>query len=229
MLQLINKKKIYFYLFSLLFLSTIFNHNLIINLKSTFKITDIKIDQTKKEIDEIILLNTSFLLGENIFFLKKKILLEKLNKLNFIESIKIEKKYPSTINIKTKLTNLIAITYIDQKKYFVGSNGNYILEKNISNKKRLPIIFGKFNPEDFILLQKKILNQKIDPNLIIKYYYHKNKRWDLYFENNIVIQLPNDNIAKALKLYKDFKLNYEISSNSIIDLRIQNRLIFRNE
>ena len=229
MLQLINKKKIYFYLFSLLFLSTIFNHNLIINLKSTFKITDIKIDQTKKEIDEIILLNTSFLLGENIFFLKKKILLEKLNKLNFIESIKIEKKYPSTINIKTKLTNLIAITYIDQKKYFVGSNGNYILEKNISNKKRLPIIFGKFNPEDFILLQKKILNQKIDPNLIIKYYYHKNKRWDLYFENNIVIQLPNNNIDKALKLYKNFELNYEISTNSIIDLRIQNRLIFRNE
>ena len=229
MLQLINKKKIYFYLFSLLFLSTIFNHNLIINLKSTFKITDIKIDQTKKEIDEIILLNTSFLLGENIFFLKKKILLEKLNKLNFIESIKIEKKYPSTINIKTKLTNLIAITYIDQKKYFVGSNGNYILEKNISNKKRLPIIFGKFNPEDFILLQKKILNQKIDPNLIIKYYYHKNKRWDLYFKNNIVIQLPNNNIDKALKLYKNFELNYEISTNSIIDLRIQNRLIFRNE
>ena len=229
MLQLINKKKIYFYLFSLLFLSTIFNHNLIINLKSTFKITDIKIDQTKKEIDEIIFLNTSFLLGENIFFLKKKILLEKLNKLNFIESIKIEKKYPSTINIKTKLTNLIAITYIDQKKYFVGSNGNYILEKNISNKKRLPIIFGKFNPEDFILLQKKILNQKIDPNLIIKYYYHKNKRWDLYFKNNIVIQLPNNNIDKALKLYKNFELNYEISTNSIIDLRIQNRLIFRNE
>ena len=229
MLQLINKKKIYFYLFSFLFISTIFNHNLIINLKSTFKITDIKIDQTKKEIDEIILLNTSFLLGENIFFLKKKILLEKLNKLNFIESIKIEKKYPSTINIKTKLTNLIAITYIDQKKYFVGSNGNYILAKNISNKKRLPIIFGKFNPEDFILLQKKILNQKIDPNLIIKYYYHKNKRWDLYFENNIVIQLPNNNIDKALKLYKNFELNYEISTNSIIDLRIQNRLIFRNE
>ena len=155
--------------------------------------------------------------------------MEKLNKLNFIESIKIEKKYPSTINIKTKLTNLIAITYIDQKKYFVGSNGNYILEKNISNKKRLPIIFGKFNPEDFILLQKKILNQKIDPNLIIKYYYHKNKRWDLYFENNIVIQLPNNNIDKALKLYKNFELNYEISTNSIIDLRIQNRLIFRNE
>ena len=229
MLQLINKKKIYFYLFSLLFLSTIFNHNLIINLKSTFKITDIKIDQTKKEIDDIISLNTSFLLGENIFFLKKKIILEKLNKLNFIESIKIEKKYPSTINIKTKLTNLIAITYIDQKKYFVGSNGNYILEKNISNKKRLPIIFGKFNPEDFILLQKKILNQKIDPNLIIKYYYHKNKRWDLYFENYIVIQLPNNNINKALKLYKNFELNYEISPNSIIDLRIQNRLIFRNE
>ena len=32
---------------------------------------------------------------------------------------------------------------------------------------------------------------------INKYYFHKNKRWDLYFENNILIQLPNKNISEA--------------------------------
>ena len=59
--------------------------------------------------------NTRFLLGKNILFLNKKLLLEKMNKLNFLESISIKKKYPSTINIKPKATNLIAITYINQK------------------------------------------------------------------------------------------------------------------
>ena len=228
MLQSTNKKKIYFYLASFLFITTIFNNNLIKDLESTVKISEIKIENTKKEIDHIIVSNTNFLLDKNIFFINKKLLLEKLKKLNFIESISIKKEYPSTINIKTKVTSLIAITYIDQKKYYVGQNGNFISEKKISNEKQLPIIFGKFNVDDYILLQKKLLNQKIDLNEVIKYYFHKNKRWDLYLKNNILIQLPQKKIDSAINLYKQFKINNKINSNAIIDLRISNRLIFKN-
>ena len=228
MLQSTNKKKIYFYLASFLFITTIFNNNLIKELGSTVKISEIKIENTKKEIDHIIVSNTNFLLDKNIFSINKKLILEKLKKLNFIESISIKKEYPSTINIKTKITSLIAITYIDQKKYFVGRNGNFISEKKISNEKQLPIIFGKFNVDDYILLQKKLLNQKVDLNEVIRYYFHKNKRWDLYLKNNILIQLPHKKIDSAINLYKQFKINNKINPNAIIDLRISNRLIFKN-
>ncbi len=226
--QSINKKKIYFYLVSFLFLSTFFNNNLINNLKSIFKITDVKVENTKKEINDNILSNTSFLLGENIFFVNKNFLIEKFNKLSFIESISIKKKYPSIINIQTKQTNLIAITYLDQKKYFVGENGNFILSKQISNKKKLPTIFGKFKPDDYIFLRRELLSQKIDLNEITRYYFHKNRRWDLYFANNIIIQLPNKNISEAINLFKKFRSKNNINSNKIIDLRIKNRLILRN-
>ena len=229
MLQLINKKKIYFYLISFLFISTIFNDNLTNILNRIFKISDVNIENTKKEIDDIILSNTRFLLGKNIYSLDKKFLSERLKKLNFIESILIKKKYPSIINIKTKITSLIAITYIDQKKYFVGQNGNFILANQITNKNKLPTIFGKFNPDDYIFLQTELLNQKIDLDQIVRYYFHKNKRWDLYFVNNIVIQLPNKNISKAINLFKEFEINNQIAPNTIIDLRIRNRLILRNE
>ena len=228
MLQSINKKKIYFYLVSFLFISTIFNNNLISNLKNIFKIKEVKVENVKKEINDNILSNTSFLLGENIFFVNKNFLLEKFDKLNFIESISIKKKYPSIINIQTKQTNLIAITYLDQKKYFVGQNWNFIIAKQISNKKKLPTIFGKFKPDDYIFLQKELLNQKIDLDEITRYYFHKNKRWDLYFANNIIIQLPNKNISEAINLFKKFRSKNNINSNKIIDLRIKNRLILRN-
>ena len=226
--QSINKKKIYFYLVSFLFISTIFNNNLISNLKNVFKIREVKVENVKKEINDNILSNTSFLIGENIFFVNKNFLLEKFDKLNFIESISIKKKYPSIINIQTKQTNLIAITYLDQKKYFVGQNGKFIIAKQISNKKKLPIIFGKFEPDDYIFLQKELLSQKIDLNEITRYYFHKNKRWDLYFANNIIIQLPNKNISEAINLFKKFTLKNNINPNTIIDLRIKNRLILRN-
>ena len=226
--QSINKKKIYFYLVSFLFISTIFNNNLISNLKNVFKIREVKVENVKKEINDNILSNTSFLLGENIFFVSKNFLLEKFDKLNFIESISIKKKYPSIINIQAKETNLIAITYFNQKKYFVGQNGNFIIAKQISNKKKLPIIFGKFKPDDYIFLQRELLNQKIDLDEITRYYFHKNKRWDLYFANNIIIQLPNKNISEAINLFKKFRSKNNINSNKIIDLRIKNRLILRN-
>ncbi len=228
MLQSINKKKIYFYLVSFLFISTIFNNNLISNLKNVFKIREVEVENVKKEIRENILSNTSFLKDENIFFVNKNFLIERLDKLNFIENINIKKKYPSIINIQAKETDLIAITYFNQKKYFVGQNGNFIIAKQISNKKKLPTIFGKFEPDDYIFLQRELLSQKIGLNEITRYYFHKNKRWDLYFANNIIIQLPNKNISEAINLFKKFTLKNNINPNTIIDLRIKNRLILRN-
>ena len=65
-------------------------------------------------------------------------------------------------------------------------------------------------------------------NEITKYNYHKNKRWDLYLKNNILIQLPNKKIDKAINLYKQFELNNKINPNAITDLRISDRLIFKN-
>ena len=229
MLQSINKKKIYFYLVSFLFISTIFNNNLISNLKNVFKIREVEVENVKKEISENILSNTSFLKGENIFFVNKNFLIERLDKLNFIENINIKKKYPSTINIITQETSLIGITYIDQKKHFVGLNGKFIFEKDIINKKKLPVIFGKFNPDEFILLQKELLKQKVNLSHINRYYFHKNKRWDLYFKNNIIVQLPNKNYSKAIELFREFKISNKIASDTIIDLRVENRLILKNE
>ena len=229
MLQSINKKKIYFYLVSFLFISTIFNNNLISSLKNVFKVREVEVENVKKEISENILSNTSFLKGENIFFVNKNFLIERLNKLNFIENINIKKKYPSTINIITQETSLIGITYIDQKKHFVGLNGKFIFEKDIINKKKLPVIFGKFNPDEFILLQKELLKQKVNLSHINRYYFHKNKRWDLYFKNNIIVQLPNKNYSKAIELFREFKISNKIASDTIIDLRVENRLILKNE
>ena len=81
----------------------------------------------------------------------------------------------------------------------------------------------------FIFLKKEIIKHNIDFKKINKYYFHKNKRWDLYFENKVVIQLPSKNISEALDLFKKFKSDYKIVPKTTIDLRIQNRLILRNE
>ena len=105
MLQLVSKKKIYFYVFSFLFLSTIINKNLLSNIKKIFLIETLIIKTEDIEIEKKILSELNFINNQNIFSIKKKQLFEKLKDLNFLENIIISKKYPSSIIVTAKKLN----------------------------------------------------------------------------------------------------------------------------
>ena len=227
--QLINKKKIYFYIFSFLILVTISNDKVTFVKNEIFLVREINIETNSTDLKKKILFRVGQLRNKNIFFLKNEEILSSLKSLNFLEDISIKKVYPSTIVINTKETNLLASTYFNQKKYFVGENGKFINSELVQNKSKLPIIFGKFRAKDFLNLKKNLLNNKINENNIVKYYFHKTQRWDLYFNNNIIIKLPSKNVVNAIKLYKNFINQNQIKSGAIIDLRINNRLILKNE
>ena len=228
MLQQINKKKIYFYIFSFLFLTTLINQNLFLKLNNNFLLKNIIVKSDNIEIENKIRLSFDYLVNINIFLINKKLIKKKIENLLYLENISVKKKYPSTIIINAKKTDLIAVTFLDQKKYYVGNNGKLILSKNISDNKKLPIIFGKFEVNNFIELNNKLEKNGLDTSKIIRYYYHKNKRWDLFFRNDIVIRLPNKELINALKLFQNFKKNNAIKPNTTIDLRIENRLILKN-
>ena len=183
----------------------------------------------KEYLNKKILSKIDYIKNENIFLFQDEDVIKKLIELKLFDSFSIKKKLPSTIIINGKQTDIIAITFINQKKYFVGANGNFIKFKEIQNNKKLPTIFGDFKIKNFIYLKRELLANNINLNKINKYFFHKNKRWDLFFENNILIKLPDINIRKSLKIYNEFINNKNIQPNSIIDLRISNRLIITNE
>ena len=223
--QLINKKKIYFYLFSFLFLATISNNSLLNYITQKFSIDKIEIVTNSKIIEKKVLEELNYLKNKNIFFLNESTILTKLKKLNFLENIAVKKNYPSVIVVKTKKTDFLAITYINQKKYYVGENGNFIISDFIKYNKKLPIIFGNFKSEDFLKLKYALKRQNLEQDKITKYYFHKNKRWDLYFDNNILVKLPSKETDDALKLYNNFIKEKKLKSKMTIDLRIPQRII----
>ena len=229
MLRSINRKKIYFYIFSLFFITTILNPNFLNSSKDKFLIKNIEIKSNDKKIDGTILSKINHLLSKNILYLKKNLILDELYNLRYLENLNIKKKYPSTIIVKADKTELIAITYINQNKYFLGKNGKFILSKNITNRNQLPIIFGNFEILDFLKLKKELKKNNLDQSIILKYYFHKNKRWDLYLENNIILKLPNKNISSAIEMYNEFSTLNNIKTNTLIDLRVKNRIIVNNE
>ncbi len=226
--QSINKLKIYFYIFSLLFLTTIINKDIISNISYFFIIKNLNIVSETDLLKKKIFSEINFINESNIFFIKKKKLSNKLKNINYIDEFKIKKIYPSSLIVQVKKTNLIGITFINNKQYYVGENGNFISVNSIKNKDKLPFIFGEFNIQDFLNLKLKLSDSDIIFSNIKKYHYHKNRRWDLYLNDNVLIQLPNKNIKNAVNLYKKLKTNNEIKPNMIIDLRIPNRIILNN-
>ena len=226
---LINKKRIYFYIICLFLITSITNQEILSNFKKLFLIKKININLDKPELNNKILLNLDYLIDKNILFLNKKNFLTRISSINYLENIKIEKNYPSTIIFSANKTKLLASTFINQKKYYIGENNQFISAEDINISKNLPTIFGKFNISEFIDLQNELNNQNIDQSSILKYFFHKNKRWDLYYPNNKIIMLPNKNITKAISLYKKFEKENKIGPDTIIDLRIENRLVLTNE
>ena len=229
MLQLINKKKIYFYLFIFLLINSILNLNFNKNLKDKFSINSIIVNTKHKEVNEKVLLKLNFLSSQNIFFINKNNILSILENLNYLESFDVKKKLPSSIIVNAKKTELIAQTYSEKNKYFIGQNGKLIKEEEITNIVNLPTIFGKFEVEDFLYLKKIILLQKINHKNILKFYSHKNKRWDIYFNNNILLKLPSDNIINSLKLFNKLQKLNKVKPNMVVDLRIPNRVILKSD
>lgn len=226
--QLINKNKIYFYLTLLILLTSITNENSSKIFKNYFKVNNIIIETPLPKIKSKIFLNTKYLLTKNIFFINKKELTNSIKKLNFLEEVHIKKRFPSTLIIKASVTNLLAETYRNQEKYFLGSNKEFIESKHIENNKNLPTIFGNFEISDYFDIKSKIDKHNFNGVQILKFYFHKNKRWDLHFQNNIVIKLPNKNIKDTLNIFEKFKKFNDIKPNTVIDLRIPNRIIIKS-
>ena len=228
MLQKIDKKnKVYIYLFIFFLLSTLNNIHFTNSHFFKFNVDNIKVSglseknnlQTTKEINKI--------LFENIFLIKKEVLLKTLEKNNLISSFEIKKIYPNTIQVKIKKTEFLGITNIDGNFFFIGSNGKFIDYEN--TKKNLPYVFGKVDPYSFIEFVKIIKKSKFDLNTVKEFYFFPSERWDIKTKDNKLFKLPSENLELKLNLIYSVLKNEEFKDKKIIDLRFSNKIISTNE
>ena len=225
----INKNKIYFYLFILFFLSSIFNFSLVNNLKEFNSLKNIEIIGLKENEKKSLKNQLKVFLNQNIFFIDESLMLEKLKYFKYLDGVTIKKIFPSKLSIIVQKTKFLGITYIDGKKYIIGKNGKFIPSQQIENIYNLPLIFGKFSVSEFLILQNIFEQNQLDLKEINKYFYHKSKRWDLEFKNGLIIKLPSKNIKNSLEIYKSLVKNNKIKKINIIDLRIPNQIVLTNE
>ena len=224
-MQLRLNNKILFYIFLIIFLSTLNNKFFSeIRLKTVDKIIIKGLEGKEKQN----LLNDLKLLDlKSIFFLNKFELIKKLEANKLIENYTIFKKYPSSIEIRINKTKFLANVFIDGKSFVLGSNGKLI--QTVDKNNNLPNIFGDYNKDSFFNLLKSIKKSNFELFEIKNLYFFKSGRWDLETNNNMIIKLPKKNLVTSLNLALDL-INYNKSKNiKILDLRQEKQVIINGK
>ena len=225
----INKKKIYFYLFTFVFINTLFNINQIGKFSNIFKLENININGLNLDEESSLRNDLELFKNQNIFLIKNNHIYSILDDFKQIESFKIKKIFPSKLNIDVKKTTYIGKTMKNGKVYFIGNNKKFIEQKKINIQPNVPFVFGNFSIEEFLILQNNLKDNNFNLDEFKSYYYYKNGRWDLIKKDNITIKLPFTNDEQSLKQYKILEDEGKIYKNSIVDLRVPKKIIISYE
>ena len=152
MLQSINKNKLYLYFLFYIFLSSVFNIQLIKNYKNKFNLKNINIigltdNEKRSVVKELINFQNT-----NIFMIKEDEVLEKLNKFDFLESIYVNKIIPSSINLNLTKTSVLGKTLKNGEIFYIGKNEKLINSRQLFEKKNVPTVFGEFKVIQYLNL-----------------------------------------------------------------------------
>jgi cell division protein FtsQ len=225
--QSIDKKKIVIYLTLLIILSSISNKTFQNNERDFAKIKSIDINGVSNSNKKKLVNEFNQLISTNIFFINKELISKTIEKNNFIESYTVKKIYPSKLYMEIKSAKFIAKIYKNDTKYFIGSNGKLI--NNKVSKAEIPIFLGKFNSIDFLNFKENIEKSKFNFFDFKSINLLKSNRWDIVTKNNRLIKLPENNLIQALEIAHKIIKDEKLKVNKIIDLRVHNRIILKNE
>ena len=224
-MQLRLNKKIFFYIFLIIFLSTINNKFFSeIKLKTIDKITIKGLEGKEKR---ELLNNLSLLDLNDIFFLDKFELIKKLEANKLIENYTVFKKYPSSLEIRINKTKFLANVIKDEKFFVLCSNGKLI--ETFDKNNNLPNIFGNYNKDSFFSLLKSLEKSNFELFKIKNLYFYKSGRWDIETNDNMIIKLPKKNLETSLNLTFNLMSNKKFKNIKILDLRQDKQVIINGK
>ncbi len=207
-------------------INKIFNSFYMYTAKLGFVVENISIEGQKHVSEERIVRAIKIKTGYPIFLVSLENLKSRLENIEWIKNVFVERKLPNNITIYIEERTPIALGQRDNKLYLIDNEGVIIHEKDLKPYFNLPIFIGDGSE---IYANSLITIFREEPELfkhihaIIRV---SERRWNIRLDNDLEIKMPEENFEEAwkkvIKLYKKKELlNPEIS---VIDLRVANKI-----
>jgi cell division protein FtsQ len=194
-------------------------------LSNKFNIKEIVLENNYILKDEDIKKDLAFLYDANLIFLKTLDIEKVLKEIDFIESFKIKKIYPSKLKIEIYEKEPIAILQHKKNKFYISKRFELINYKDLKSFENLPLVFGDKDNFELLYLDLKKINFPL--NKIAKFYLYESKRWDFETDEKIVIKLPSKNYILSLENFMGLSEKKNFDKYKIFDYRINNQLILK--
>ncbi len=217
-----NKKFVFGIILLLLFSTFNSKKNFTLN---KFKVQEVVIKNNKFLKDQELIKDFSFLYNKNMIFLNSFDVKKRVNKNNFIKSLKIKKIYPNKLVINIFEKEPIAIIIYKQEKFYLDKKINLIEFKTIPEFKNLPVVYG--DKENFKILFKNLKKINFPMDQIKIYNFFETKRWNIEMNNGQILKLPSQNYVKSLENYLEILANISFKKYKIFDYRLSNQLIMK--
>jgi cell division protein FtsQ len=152
----------------------------------------------------------------------------RVEELPWVSKAEVQRQLPSTVKIKLYEKKPLALWQAENGRYVLDREGEPI-NKATEMFNYLPLLTGENSSKSAqalfaMIAESPHLNHKITSAEFIG-----KRRWNLMFENNVLVQLPENVPVSAMKKLKKLNDSKQVMQvgGLVIDLRVEDRIILR--
>ncbi len=162
----------------------------------------------------------------NYFDSSIKIIKDEIQKLPWVKNVIISRNLPNDLVVKIEEHKPFAIWQDQQKKYVINKDGQKIIEiGDIEEFPDLLILSGKQANINTQSLFNMLVTDIDVGNNIYSATWVGLRRWDIRFNNNVLVKFPESNLDRAWKrLVEIYNMPGSMIDLKIIDLRVENKI-----
>ncbi len=159
----------------------------------------------------------------SIFNVDLSSIYNKIKQNSWVKEVSIERVLPNIIKIKILENQPIAIWQNKNNNKLITANGDIIFDGNVNDfKNNFPIIKGNKSKENISsILEVLETNQNFYENIWSLTFINE-RRWDLHFNQGLVVRLPSKDMKKAWEKIIKLQKNYNVLNLKLIEIDLRN-------
>lgn len=167
--------------------------------------------------------------GDSMFVFSPAGLKEKLEKLPWIRSAIVERRFPQAFYIHLAERKPLAVWQFKGKFYLLDREGKAISCPLEHFSEGLLLVVGEQAPQHVKKLLAVLENVLEIKQRVVAAMNLRSGRWDLHLDNKWILKLPENGVEQALRHFLSFEYKYRFLNQKVmtVDLRLGDTLTVR--
>ena len=169
--------------------------------------------------------------GDALLSLKPNEVKSQLEKLSWVRSVHVERRFPQTVYIGLTERQPMALWQRQKRLSLIDENGVILTEHKLDRFKDYIILTGADVPEHAYAFLRQLqaqagIQKRVEAATLIS-----GRRWDLKLKNGVIVKLPEEETALALSRLALMQEQENLMDQdvNVIDVREQTRITVRTK